>query len=70
MEASYYLFSEDKGADQLTCSRAADLRFAFAYSQSRLSHEMVIHMTEYFFERAKKISCSVYSPVCVAPGVS
>ena len=40
----YYLFSENKGADQLRSYREADLRLVFAYAKSWFSHDAA-HMS-------------------------
>ena len=39
MEGSYYLCSENKGADQLCGYREADLSFVFAYKKGLFSHD-------------------------------
>ena len=40
VEELYYLYSKIKGADQLCCSCAADMRLCFAYVKSRFSHDI------------------------------
>ena len=54
VERSYCLFSENKGADQLSSYCAADLRLVFAYATSRFSHDVThkvpsLMITERFF---------------------
>ena len=39
MEGLYYLYSENKGADQLRSYCAADLRLCFCICKSRFSHD-------------------------------
>ena len=45
MEELYYLNSENKGADQLSGNRAADLLLCFHICKSRFSHDAA-HMTQ------------------------
>ena len=39
VEGLYYLYSENKGADQLCGYREADLRLCFSYAKIRFSHD-------------------------------
>ena len=48
VEGLYYLYSQNKGADQLAGYHEADLRLLFAYAKIRFSHD-VAHLLIIFY---------------------